>query len=372
MQFSEVIGQEKVKSHLLQQVNKDAIPHAQLFLSSLGAGALPIALAFAQYIVCTNKSENDSCGVCAACVKASKLIHPDIHFTFPVIKKSGSNKPSLSNDYLPAFRNAVISNPYIDEISWLSTINDEAKQGNITADECRQIIKNLNLKSFESPYKIQIIWMAEALKKEGNILLKLLEEPTPNTVLILIAENQEAILSTIYSRCQIVKINAIDDAIVFEALKQKGVDEQKAERIAFLSNGNYSEALQLTEKEIDQDTLLLQEWFKHTIQFNTYALNKWIDNYSKMSRENIKTFFKYILHVLRETLQLNFNQSYKVRLNEEEFKIAKALLKYLDLDKFAEIEKLIDNKHYEIERNVNAKVALMDLSINVKRIISQK
>lgn len=372
MQFSEVIGQEKVKTHLLQQVNKEAIPHAQLFLSSLGAGALPIALAFAQYIVCTDKTEADSCGICAACVKASKLIHPDIHLTFPVIKKAGTNKPTLSNDFLTEFRNAVLKNPYIDEIAWLASINEDAKQGNITADECRQIIKNLNLKPFESAYKIHIIWMAEALKKEGNILLKLLEEPTPNTVLILIAENQEEILSTIYSRCQIVKINAIDDAVVFDALKQKGVEEKKAERIAFLSNGNYSEALQLTEKEIDQDTLLLQEWFKYTIQFNTYALNQWIDNYSKSSRENIKTFFKYILHVLRETLQLNFNQSYKVRLNEEEFKIAKALLKYLDLDKFASIEKLINNKHYEIERNVNTKVALMDLSINVHRIIVQK
>lgn len=372
MQFKEVIGQKSVKEHLLGQAQREAIPHAQLFLSYPGAGGLAMAMAFAQYLVCENKGEEDSCGVCPACVKAQKMIHPDIHYTYPVIPKRPSPHPSLSTDYIQEWREAVLQNPYINELDWLQFIEAENKQGNISADESRAIIKNLSLKPFESTYKIHMIWMAESLGKEGNILLKLLEEPTDNTILILIAENQEEVLPTILSRCQLVKLNMLDDDSIREGLMSKGIAEEKAKRIAFLSQGNFSEALRVSEKEIGDSTILLTDFLKNSIRMNPAALIKWIDDNSKSGRETLKSFLEYMLHIFRETNLVMLQKGYQPRLNMEEKKIAQALLKYITLEKLEKIITLIDKKHYEIERNINPKIIFLDLSMKFHSIISAK
>jgi DNA polymerase III subunit delta' len=370
MQFKEVTGQQAVKTHLLDMAQQDAIPHAQLFLSNPGSGGLATALAFAQYLVCENGDIQDSCGVCPSCIKAGKMIHPDIHFTYPVIPKKPSPHPSLSVDYIQEWREAVVQNPYINELEWLQFIEAENKQGNISADEARNIIRNLSLKSFESRYKIHIIWMAEALGKEGNILLKLLEEPTDNTILILVAENQEEVLPTILSRCQLVKLNKLDDDSIQHGLIQRGISPDIARRIAFLAHGNFSEALRMTLKETDDSTLMLTDWLKYSIHMNPVVLVKWIDEISKTGRENLKSFLEYMLHVFRETILARSQHDYQPRLNAEEKKIAQALFKYLDREKLEQIIHLIDKKHYEIERNVNPKIIFLDLSIRFHSIIA--
>lgn len=369
MLFKEVIGQEEVKQHLLDMAKQDKIPHAQLFLSQPGAGGLALALAFTQYVVCENKQGDDSCGQCPSCVKAQKMIHPDIHYTYPVIARKPSPHPSLSTDYIQEWRNAILKNPYINEVEWLQFIGAENKQGNITADEARQILTTMKLTSFEADYKIQIIWMAEALAKEGNILLKLIEEPPSNTLLILVAENQEDILPTILSRCQIVKINKIDDASVAAALLKHGVPQANTTHIAYLTDGNFNEALKLADSETHEHTRMLTQWLDYSINLKAGELLKWTEENGKIGRENIKSFLEYTTHIFRESLMLLHIKGYIPRLAADERQLAVRINRFLNYTKMSDILGLINKKHYEIERNVSPKMVLMDMSIAVRKIL---
>ncbi|MFN8296988.1 MAG: hypothetical protein U0T69_12385 [Chitinophagales bacterium] len=368
MLFKDVIGQQEIKTHLLEIGKSGNIPHAQLFLSQPGAGGLALALAFTQYIVCENKQEEDSCGVCGACVKAQKLIHPDIHYTYPIIAKKPSPHPSLSTDYIQDWRTEISKNPYINELEWLQSIGAENKQGNITADEARNILKGLSLTAFESRYKIQIIWMAEALSKEGNILLKLLEEPPENTVLILIAENQEEILPTILSRCQLVKINKIDDEALALALLKKGVPQADTQHIAYLAEGNFNEALKLIDSETATNTRLITQWLDYSVNLKAGELLKWTEENGKLGRENLKSFLEYSTHIFREAIMLLHVKNYTPRLATDELKLVERINKFLNYQKMISLLELINKKHYEIERNVSPKMVLMDMSLRVNKI----
>src|SRR6201992_237006 len=264
MPFSSVIGQTQTKQQLVELVYFNRVSHALLLLGPEGSGALPMALAFAQYIVCekVNGKDNapaagpslfgdepaaapgnqramlaDACGVCPSCVKASQLIHPDIHYSYPVIPKKAGDKP-VSTDYSSEWREFVRQYPYGNAYDWLQFIGAENKQGNITAQECNDIIRKLNLKSFESKYKILIMWMPEYLGNEGNKLLKLIEEPPPNTLFILVDENEELILPTILSRCQLVKIPQLAAKDIEAALVERsGVNTTQARQIAAICEG---------------------------------------------------------------------------------------------------------------------------------------
>src|SRR4029078_962299 len=283
MQFSKIINQQEVKQQLVELIQHNRLSHALLFLSKEGGGALSLALAFAQYLtlgkanpksqsnsnaslfvderseseIRNPKSEIDSCGVCPSCTKANQLVHPDIHYSYPVVtKKSGT--PPLSVDYITEWREFVNNYPYGNVYDWLQFIGAENKQGNITANECNEIIHKLSLKSFESEYKILIMWMPEYLGAEGNKLLKLIEEPPPNTLFILVAENETLILPTIVSRCQLIKIPALQLKEIENALiDRNNTSAQTARQIAGISDGNYREALQLVQHaEEDWQTLL--------------------------------------------------------------------------------------------------------------------
>src|SRR3984885_2909521 len=234
MQFSQVIGQQQVRDNLTEMVRQNRLSHALLFLGHEGSGALPLALAFAQYVVCERRdsSSADACGVCATCVKAGRLMHPDIHFSYPVIPKKAGDKP-VSSDYSSEWREFIQQYPYGNAYDWLQFIGAENKQGNITAQECNDINRKLSLKSFESGYKILILWMPEYLGNEGNKLLKLIEEPPANTLFILVAENEGQILQTILSRTQLVKIPALDDSDVEAGLEAtQDISKEKAKQIA--------------------------------------------------------------------------------------------------------------------------------------------
>ena len=372
MLFKDVIGQQDVKTHLLEIGKSGNIPHAQLFLAQPGAGGLALALAFSQYIVCENKQDDDSCGSCGACVKAQKLIHPDIHFTYPIIPKKPSPSPSLSTDYISEWRNEISKNPYINELEWLQAIGAENKQGNITADEARNILKGLSLTPFESVYKIQIIWMAEALSKEGNVLLKLLEEPPSNTVLILIAENQEEILPTILSRCQLLKINKIEDKDIEQALLKHGVPQSNTQHIAYLADGNFNEALKLKDSEADANTRLLTQWLEYSLNLKAAELLKWTEENAKLGRENLKSFLEYTTHIFREALMSLYIKNYTPRLANDELSLANRINKFLNYQKTNALLELINKKHYEIERNVSPKIVLMDMSLRMYKIIRSK
>src|ERR1700742_1514717 len=253
MSFSQVIGQSEVKQSLVELVQFNRLSHALLFLGQEGSGALPLALAFTQYMVCEKANAKsgptdpafltDACGICPSCVKARQFVHPDIHFSYPVIPKKAGERP-VSTDYISEWREFITQYPYGNSYDWLQFIGAENKQGNITAQECNDIIHKLSLKSFESGYKILVMWMPEYLGNEGNKLLKLIEEPPANTLFLLVAENESLILQTILSRTQLVRIPLPETADIEKALIQRsGLGAEQARQIAVLCEGNYHEAL---------------------------------------------------------------------------------------------------------------------------------
>jgi DNA polymerase-3 subunit delta' len=373
MLFSKVIGQAAVKEKLLLSVRQNRVSHAQLFLGSEGSGALALALALAQYMNCENRLESDSCGKCSSCMKAEKMVHPDIHFSFPVYKlKSGSENPALSDDFIKPWREAVTDNPYLSLGQWLQFIEAENKQGNISADECRQIIHRLQFKTFESPFKVMIIWMAEQLGKEGNILLKLLEEPPPNTLLILIAENRDQVISTVLSRCQLVAVPGITNEDLMEVLLQKhSLERNEAQRILRQSEGNYLEALALMGKQDYPEAGWLKRWMRALVEKKESELQEWVEEMSRIGREKQKGFFRYVLEFFRECVILDQAPSLSL-LQDEEKNMARWFGQRLSGQQWQQLVNWINEAHYQVERNAHPKILLTDLSLRMREVITAK
>ncbi|MBX2932924.1 MAG: hypothetical protein KF825_01695 [Ferruginibacter sp.] len=392
MQFQSITGQKEIKEQLVSMIQQNRLSHALLFLGKEGSGALQLALAFAQYIVCkpqqqevdlfaaaapSNKKEeitkkNDSCGACPACKKANELIHPDIHFSYPVISKKSGDKP-ISTDFIKEWREFINTHPYGNIYDWLQFIGAENKQGNITAHECNDIIRKLNLKSFESEYKILIMWMPEFLGKEGNKLLKLIEEPPANTLFILVAENEDQILPTILSRTQLVKIPMLSNLDIEASLELKnGVAIEIAQQVAPLADGNYREALQLLQHADDDWELMLREWLNAIIKTGPLAQVKWIDDTAKLGREKQKQLLKYFIHLLEEAIRLRIigspNNAQTTTTND----FAIRLNKLCSLSQQEAIINELDKASYYIERNANAKMLFHALSIRLYHIFNNK
>lgn len=403
MHFSSIIGQQHLKEQLLQMVQQNRLSHALLFLGKEGSGALSLARAFAQYVVCekvngkTKKDDfpgspslfgepeplqdensaalSDSCGVCPACVKATKLIHPDIHFSYPVIPKKSGEQP-ICTDYINEWRQFIIPNPYGNSYDWLQFIDAENKQGNITSKECNEIIHKMSLKSFEAEYKILILWMPELLGKEGNKLLKLIEEPPPNSLFILVAENESLILPTILSRTQLVKIPILSAAEIQAALEQKEeVPATKAAQIAGISEGNYHEALEHLRNADDDWELLLRDWLNSILKTGPAAQVKWIEETAKLGREKQKQFLKYFTHLLEHAIRIRIMGTQPQNLPDSEqsvFDFAQRLNKICHIEQQEAIMNELDQASYYIERNANAKILFHALTIKLYHIISNK
>ncbi|MCC7030013.1 MAG: hypothetical protein IT257_06890, partial [Chitinophagaceae bacterium] len=274
MLFSQVLGQKELKEKIIYLIREGRLPHAINLLGTEGSGNLAMALAIAQYINCRQKKEDDSCGVCPACTKMIKLQHPDVHFSFPTISvpKKG---PSTSKDFILPFREFVAQLPYGNATDWLDFLGKE-KQGNITALECREIIQKLLLRSFESEYKILIMWYPEYMGKEGNILLKLIEEPTPKTILIFVTETAENLLMTIQSRTQLFQLKRLSDLDIQQGLMKRGVDEVKALQYARIAEGNFNEAVKLSQFANDELLDNTRNWLNHMYSNNGLQLVSWV------------------------------------------------------------------------------------------------
>ena len=376
MFFKDIIGQEEVKKRLIQSVRDNRISHAQLFLGPEGSGNLALALAYAQYILCSSKTDNDSCGQCPSCLKASKFIHPDLHFTFPIVVKKSDGK-NICSDYLPEWRETLLGNPYMSLFHWLSTIDeDKNKQGNIPIAECHSIIKKLNLKSFESEYRILVMWRPEFLGKEGNALLKILEEPTAGTLFLLVAEKPDQIINTVLSRTQLIKIKKLSDREVTESLiTNETLPAQTAEQIAAMSDGNYYEALQLASEEkennFEKDFL---EWMRRC-----YAIKKsfkeqfsWVEEFARIGKEKQKAFLDYGLHIVRQCLMVNYAPEQLIRMNAKERESYKKFVQFIHLDNGEELMKALSDASYNIERNANIKILFMDLSFKINSLLHVK
>lgn len=371
MQFKDVIGQEALKSQLIQAAQSGKVSQAMLFLGAEGSGNLPMALAYAQYLNCENRQETDSCGECNSCKKAEKLMHPDIFYTYPTTQPK-----ALSRDIIEDWRKAIVENAYMNVVEWIALLDNANKQGNITVNECDQIVKQHSLKHAEGKFKIQIIWMAEFLSKEGNKLLKIIEEPPENTVFILVAESIEDILVTILSRTQVVKFPRLKEQEIAENLNLRlSVPTDKARKLAQIVEGNWNAAKQLSQAQDEQSFEELFEWFVILLQANKNLetiqnLVAWVDKMGGTGRESQKLFLKHTLFFLRECLI--YHTGLPSKLNEDEKVLAKDVIKRVSLDEISKMSSLINNLHYEILRNANAKIVLMSASFEIAGYLNSK
>lgn len=374
MLFSEIIGQDKFKRILTDAVEANRLSHALLFLAPEGAGGLPMALALAQYMVCENRQKGDSCGQCPACKKAAQLIHPDIHFTYPVVPRKSGDKP-VSADYAKEWKEFVKKTPYANAYQWLQYIEAGNRQGNITRRECSEILRNIGLKAYESEYKICIIWHAEALKKEGNSLLKSIEEPPDKTIFILVASQADQILNTIRSRTQLLRLPRLKEEEIQTALKERyHIPEEEAGRMAALAEGDYNEALHLIDKNVSSYLPKLKEWLNAILGKDPTLLKDWIAGSirSTMGREDLKQFLKYFIRQLEHVLRLEYRSNTEFALAKEERQFVQTLAKMTDFFQIKEMIDLLDDASYHIERNANEKILFHALSIRLKYIFKRE
>lgn len=371
MQFKEIIGQENIKEHLIQTVLENRVSHAQLFLSPEGSGALPLAIAYAQYINCQNKSKTDSCGECSSCRKYERYIHPDLHFSYPFF---ASKDIKTSVDVLEEWRSLLLNDPYFDLEIWRSKLNAENKQANINIAECHDIIKKLSYKAFEAETKVLIMWLPEYLDREGNALLKIIEEPPANTLFILVAQNQEQILTTILSRTQIVKIPKLTDSDIENYLIDKSqLSENQATEYSFLADGNLIEAKVLLQDTPNNNASYFTEWLRMGYGNKVPAMIDFTEVVAKWGRENQKNFLKYGINFLRECSLLLSGADDLVKLPTDTLSIAvKLTTNVLNLAMVEALISELEQAHYHIERNANPKILFLDVSLQLVKIIKFK
>ncbi len=370
MQFKEIVGQQAIKQRLLNTVHENRVSHAQLFLGPEGSGSLALAVAYAQYLSCENRSTDDSCGVCSSCRKYEKLVHPDLHFSYPFF---ASDKNDTALSFIEQWREALLNNPYLSLDVWRGYLEAENKQANINIAECHQIIKKLSLKPFESVYKILILWLPEYLDKEGNTLLKIIEEPQPNTVFLLVAQNQDQILNTILSRTQLVKIPGLSfDDIRRYLVEEKGVPAQTAEEAAYLSNGNLTEAMAMLQQDSNSFHNQFVDWLRKCYSNKGLELMKLVDVMAKAGREPQKNFIRYGISYIRECCLILSDAADLVHLPAAEKETAKKMAAVMDLDMALHISQVLEKAHYAVERNANPKILFLDVSLQIVKILHFK
>jgi len=368
VQFNQIIGQHFIKQKLIAMANTGRISHTQLFLGSEGSGNLALALAYAQYVNCLNPNTEDSCGTCSSCVKFQKLIHPDLHFTVPTISPYKQSK-----EILVEWREAFLANPYISDFQWLQTIDSNAnKQGNITAEECRDIINRLGLTSYQAKFKTQIIWLPEYLHLSGNILLKLLEEPPTGTLIILVANNTEKVLATILSRAQTIKIPKLKDEEIEEALiARHQCLPQKANDIARLADGDFNLAMLLIEMDQDGYFNSYSSWMRFCFSGKVGELQKWVDEMAGSGREYVKNFLGYTIQMMRAAFLLKYGEANLVRVNQTERQFLEKFSSFLNANNLGLILQNIDEAVVAVERNANLKILFLNLSLYIGRQLKQ-
>ena len=352
-----MVGQQALKQRLLRSVHNNRVPHAQLFLGNLGHGGLALALAYARLLTCSNPGQDDACGECSSCRKHDSFIHPDLHFTFPFPSSSGD----VSSDLYGPWREQLLASPYFGYEQWMRHLGSENKQGNIPIKECRALIKKLSLKPFEAARKVLIMWLPEYLGQEGNVLLKLMEEPPAGTVFLLVAEQSERILNTILSRTQTMRIPPLEIGDVAEALEREGHSSDVAQRAAQLCQGDYSRALQLTQQV---QSPYFESWRgflgnAYTRKMDQIAL--WAEETGNLGREGMKAYMHYGMALLRSAFLHEFvDQRPEWSAQEAEF-LDKFLNLNVEISSMQGMMDLLESSLYEIERNGNPKMVLTTL-----------
>ncbi len=365
MRFQDIIGHQSIKEHLIGTVNNNRVSHAQLFLGPEGSGSLALAVAYAQFVNCENKLDNDSCDQCSSCRKYKKLIHPDLHFSYPFYAKG---KEETAITYLEEWRQAFLDNPYLGLGYWRDQLDAGNKQANINIAEAHDIIKKLSLKAFEAEYKVLIMWLPEYLDTQGNALLKLIEEPPAKTLFLLVAENPEKILNTIISRTQLLKIQKLQhDEIKNYLIEHHDTDPKTANEIAFIADGNMQEALNLVQQKGENKTFdLLINWFRLIVtDKGDQIISICEEELSKLGRENQKSFLLYAINMMRQIILMQQGLKDLVFLQQEELSFVEKFSGLFQFEQFQEAIHLLEKAHYGVERNGNPKILFLDLSLQL-------
>lgn len=366
MRFSDIHGLTNTKQHLISSVNRNHVAHAQLFSGVEGAAALPMALAFSTYLNCEKPGEEDACGECPSCVKSLKYIHPDIHYVFPVTStEKFTGKEVVSKSFLPEWREFLIDQPYGSGMDWAHVFGGENKQLNISKQESREIIEALSLKAFEGKYKIMILWMPELMHQAAaNGILKILEEPSNNTVFILVTSEKENLLKTILSRTQLVRIPAFtNEEMVHILTKEYHLDESKATQLAHLADGSLRSALQINDEADINIHTMFTDWMRLCFQGNFIELSTMADKFAALSKSAQKSLLLYGLQILRDSLVFGQEESQLQRMRGEALSFVQKFSKTLSLLIIDRLSTEVSDAHCHLERNLNAKIVFMNLSI---------
>jgi DNA polymerase-3 subunit delta' len=381
MLFKDVLGLDHIKNHLASSANAGRIPHAQLFVGPEGSGTLPMALAYVQYVICGNSKGENSGGNEACNLKFDALSHPDMHFAFPTSNSEKVKSHAVSNHYMEEWRQFVKEQPYGNLFDWYRLIGIEKKQGQIGVDEAMEVVKKLALKSYEGGYKVMLIWMAEKMNTSAsNKLLKLIEEPPDKTVFILITEDEEQIIQTIRSRCQVLHFPPVAEAVIADALVEKGLVREEALKVAHEADGNFNKALDLMNK--DSEDLVFEKWFVQWVRSafkakgNRAAIHElilWSEEVAKTGRETQKNFLQYCIAVMRQALLVNYNvnELAYMQIHVEGFQLSK-FAPFIHENNILPIIDELESAIYHIERNGNAKIIFTDLSIKLTRLLHRK
>ena len=379
MLFKDILGQDHIKNHLTHSADNGRIPHAQLFVGPEGCGALPMAIAYSQYILCKNTNGDNLGGIEACNLKFESIAHPDLHFAFPVTTSEKVKSKPISNFYLEEWRQLIKQQPYGNLFDWYKLLGVENKQGQIGVEEAQEIVKSLSLKSYEGGYKVMIIWMADKLNiAAANKLLKLIEEPPNKTVFILITEDEDQIINTIKSRCQVLNFPPLSEEVIKNALiKNFSLENSIASKIAHQANGNYNKACDLVYHDSEDNQF--EEWFIFWIRAafkakgNKSAIHdliSWSEEIAKNGRETQKQFLNFCLDFFRQAMLLNYKADELVFLEpkSEKFKLDN-FAPFVHGNNILEISCELQDAIYHIERNGNSKIILTDLSIKLTRLL---
>lgn len=364
MQFKDIIGHQAIKAHLIHTVKENRISHAQRFLGPEGSGSLALAVAYGQYINCERRSESDSCGECTSCRKYQKLIHPDLHFSYPFFARGDKD---VSGFYLNEWRKAFLGNPYMGLDHWRRQLDAGNKQANINIAEAHDVIKKLSFKAFEAEYKVLIMWLPEYLNTQGNALLKLIEEPPEKTLFLFVTENQDGILNTIISRTQLVKISKLPHKDVTQYLiQEKSMSAERANEVAFIADGNVQAAMGLIEEDANPYFDLLINWLRFIVTDSGLNIIRFCEeDFPKLGRENQKNFLLYTMNVLRQVLLTQEGLSQLVLLQGREQSLVQKFSENYRREQLGSAIELLEKTHYKVERNANPKILFLDLSLQL-------
>lgn len=371
MQFQQIIGQTALKQDFIREIKSEKIAHAQLFHGPAGQGGLPLALAFAQYVFCQNPSDTDSCGTCPSCQKVQLNQHPDLHFVFPVVLAIGKT----SELFLEDWRNQLKENPYFNLFEWTERIDNKLRKPIIGTEESKEIIKKLNLKSFEGGYKVMIIWQPEEMNADcANKLLKILEEPPAKTLFLLVSEDAGKLMITIQSRTQLVRIPKISEEELSRHLQQtKGLNSNQADSVAAFAEGSliaataYLEANESQDQQREQFIQLMRVCYKKDV----LAMMDWAESLSGIGKERQKLFLQYALHMLRQSLLTNYMGDILTKVSKEEAAFLDKFAPFISGNNIREFIETIDDAYYHVDRNANAKILFTQLCFQTMRYIHQ-